>query len=129
MPLFEPVLEALNARDVRYVVVGGVAVVLHGHARLTADLDLAVDLSPGQASKAIDALMDLADPMLSVDLFVDNPVDFGELWARSEAVTLARTTIRIAAIPDLIRLKRLANRPQDALDIEALEAIMEARDE
>ena len=52
VPLFEPVLEALNARDVRYVVVGGLAVVLHGHARLTADLDIAVDLSPGQAAKA-----------------------------------------------------------------------------
>jgi hypothetical protein len=29
--LFEPVFEALNARDVRFLVAGGVAVVLHGH--------------------------------------------------------------------------------------------------
>jgi len=59
MALFEPIFEALSAADVRYVVVGGVAVVLHGHARLTADLDLAVDLEPAAARRAIRALSDL----------------------------------------------------------------------
>jgi hypothetical protein len=71
-----------------------------------------------------------ADPenaMLSVDLFVENPIDFEELWDRSESLVLSTATVRVAAIPDLIRLKRLAGRPQDALDIEALEAIMERR--
>jgi len=41
--LFEPVLAALDANGVRSVVVGGVATVLHGHARLTADLDLDIE--------------------------------------------------------------------------------------
>ncbi len=59
MALFEPVFEALNRAGVRYVVVGGVAVVLHGHPRLTADLDLAIDLSPAEARKAIEALVGL----------------------------------------------------------------------
>jgi len=45
--IFAPVFEALNGARVRYVVVGGVAVVLHGHARLTTDLDLVVDLAAG----------------------------------------------------------------------------------
>lgn len=36
--------------------VGGLAVVLHGYARLTADVDLVVDLAPEQAIKAIVAL-------------------------------------------------------------------------
>lgn len=161
--LFEPIIEALNRNEVRYVVVGGVAVVLHGHARLTADLDLAVDLSRAEAKKAIDTLVgiglrprapvepsgfadpetrarwiaeqgmqvfsmwDPANPMRSVDLFADNPVDFEELWARSELLPLLATTVRVASIPDLIRLKRLAGRPEDLLDIEALEAIMERR--
>ena len=35
----EQVLSALNASRVRYLVVGGVAVVLHGHLRATADLE------------------------------------------------------------------------------------------
>ncbi len=54
--VFEEVCGALNRARVRYVVVGGVAVVLHGYPRLTADLDLVVDLAPEQAAAAIDAL-------------------------------------------------------------------------
>ena len=37
---FEPVLKALSDARVRYLVVGGVAVVFHGHLRTTGDLDL-----------------------------------------------------------------------------------------
>lgn len=53
MALFEPLFDALNRADVRYVVVGGVAVVLHGFARLTGDVDLAIDLRPAEARKAV----------------------------------------------------------------------------
>jgi len=52
----EQVLAALNADGVRYLVVGGVAVVLHGHLRTTADLDLVVELAPENARRAIAAL-------------------------------------------------------------------------
>lgn len=38
-------LAALAQAEVDYVVVGGVAVVLRGHARMTVDLDLALDLA------------------------------------------------------------------------------------
>jgi hypothetical protein len=52
----EQVLAALEAESVRYLVVGGVAVVLHGHLRTTADLDLVVQLAPENARRAIAAL-------------------------------------------------------------------------
>ncbi len=52
----EQVLAALEAERVRYLVVGGVAVVLHGHLRTTADLDLVVELVPDNARRAITAL-------------------------------------------------------------------------
>ncbi len=159
MALFEPIFEALDAAGVRYVVVGGVAVVLHGHARLTADLDLAVDLASEPAGAVITALTtmgflprapvnaaDFADasarqrwieqqgmtvfsmwdpsnPLRSVDLFTENPIDFEELWANSQLVDLSGTSARVASIPDLIRLKRISARPLDLADIEALEAI------
>ncbi len=55
----EEVLGALNEARVRYLVVGGVAVVLHGHLRTTADLDLVVELTSENASKAIAALSGL----------------------------------------------------------------------
>lgn len=68
MPLFEPVFAALNRAEVRYVVVGGLAVVLHGHARLTGDLDLVIDLSPPEASRAMSALTGLGlQPRLPVE--------------------------------------------------------------
>jgi len=52
----ERVLAALNQAEVRYLVVGGVAVVLHGHLRTTADLDLVVQLEPANAQRAVTAL-------------------------------------------------------------------------
>jgi hypothetical protein len=78
--LFEPVIDALNRAGVRNVVVGGVAVVLHGYARLTADLDLAVDLAPAEAAKAIDALVNLGlRPTAPVD-----PSGFADPRIRAE---------------------------------------------
>lgn len=53
---FEPVLKALNDAGVRYLIVGGVAVVLHGHLRTTGDLDLVVELGPDNLNRALDAL-------------------------------------------------------------------------
>ena len=57
MSVFEPIFQILNTAEVRYVVVGGLATVLHGYARLTADVDLAVDLAPEEATKMIQALV------------------------------------------------------------------------
>ncbi|HYM87696.1 MAG TPA: nucleotidyltransferase [Nitrospiraceae bacterium] len=57
MSVFEPIFQILNTARVRYVVVGGLATVLHGYARLTADIDLAVDLAPQEATKIIQALV------------------------------------------------------------------------
>lgn len=55
----ERVLAALEQRNVRYLVVGGVAVVLHGLLRTTADLDLVVQLEPSNVQRALEALSDL----------------------------------------------------------------------
>ena len=71
MAVFEPIFGALNRAEVRYVVVGGVAVVLHGHVRATVDLDLVIDLSPDEARKAIEVLLSLglrpAVPVEAID--------------------------------------------------------------
>lgn len=49
----ERLLTGLSEAGVRYLVVGGVAVVLHGHLRATADLDLLIDLERQNAEKAM----------------------------------------------------------------------------
>jgi hypothetical protein len=160
MKLFGPLFSALNAAGVRYVVVGGLATVLHGYARLTADVDLIIDLAPEQARRVMEVLrslgftprapvdsfdfavperrrswieekgmrvfsmLDTKHPMREVDLFVEHPLDFEQLLRDSVIMDLDETTVRVASIPHLIQLKRLAGRPQDRLDIEALEEIL-----
>ena len=163
MALFEPIFGALNDNHVRYVVVGGLATVLHGFARLTADIDLIVDLAPDEARRAVTtlaglgfrprvpvdmrdyadpeirrrwidekgmrvlSLWDPAQPMRELDLFVDPPIDFALLWAHSEIVHIRGALVRIASIPDLIAMKRLAGRPEDMIDIRALEEIQKRK--
>ena len=56
MLLYEQLFRALDASETRYVVVGGVATVLHGYARLTADIDLIIDLEEEAAARAMCAL-------------------------------------------------------------------------
>jgi hypothetical protein len=51
----EQVFAALEGSGARYLVVGGVAVVLHGHLRFTADLDLAVALDTANVDAALSA--------------------------------------------------------------------------
>ncbi|OGC04244.1 hypothetical protein A2276_06560 [candidate division WOR-1 bacterium RIFOXYA12_FULL_43_27] len=66
------VFNKLNKAKVRYLVVGGVALVLHGVVRLTADLDLFVDLEENNLNKLLKALAELGyKPRLPV-----SPTDF-----------------------------------------------------
>lgn len=89
MPIFEPVFRALNEAGVRYVVVGGLAVVLHGHLRLTADVDIVLDLEPVSARKAMEALK-------SIGLKARAPVDLAafadpvqrESWIADKGMTV-----------------------------------------
>ncbi len=51
---------ALNACGARYLIAGGLAVVAHGYVRLTADLDLILDLEDEEATRrALEALAGL----------------------------------------------------------------------
>jgi hypothetical protein len=152
----------LNGAGVPYVVTGGLAVVLHGVDRLTADVDLAIDLTTGAPRQLVEQLttagyrpaapvdpLGLADDAIrsawieqrgmkvfsfwdrdhrrpTIDVMLDNPVPFGELYERSGQVTFRATPIRIASIRDLIRMKQYAGRPQDIADIVRLEEILKA---
>ena len=60
------------------------------------------------------------EPLVSVDLFVEHPIEFDDIWSQSDVVELGPVSVRIASISHLVALKRLANRPQDLIDIEKL---------
>lgn len=86
---FDRIFATLGKHSVRYLVVGGVAVVLHGHPRFTADLDLVVALDPPNATAAIHALATLGylprPPVSALD-FTD-PAKREE-WIREKDLTV-----------------------------------------
>jgi len=72
MSIYLPLFKALNQADVKYVIVGGLATVLHGYPRFTADIDLVINLEKPEAEKAIKLITSLG---LQARLPVD-PMDF-----------------------------------------------------
>ena len=85
----EAVLSALNAARVRYLVVGGVAVVLHGHLRATADLDLIVELNPENAREAVRALEGLGfHPIAPVPAVMFADAAARRTWVEDKGMTV-----------------------------------------
>jgi hypothetical protein len=85
----EAIIRGLNQAGVRYLVVGGLAVVAHGHARFTGDVDLVLDLDPDNALRAVEALAALDyRPRAPVPIreFAD-PVRRRE-WVESKGLTV-----------------------------------------
>lgn len=55
-PDFREVIQSLNDNGVRYLVVGGYAVALHGYPRYTKDFDVWIEMSPDNADRMVAAL-------------------------------------------------------------------------
>ena len=136
------VFDCLERDEVRYVVTSGAAVVLHGHVRPIADLDIVIDPAPEQASRVLRALthrgfvpsIPLPLSMLSVlrmfdsarrevDVFPRYHIPFGDLWDASVRVRVGDSVTRIVSLAHLLHAKRVHGRPHDLLDIAALLAL------
>jgi len=79
---FERTVKILNDVGVRYIVVGGFAIILRGLARFTTDLDIVLELTPDSTTKAVTALRDAGFlPKNPVD-----PLDFADPAIRSDWV-------------------------------------------
>jgi hypothetical protein len=143
---FADVFEALNRNSVRYVVVSGVAVVLHGHIRPVFDLDIFIGPTPDEQDRAMQTLMhagfvpSIPVPlhMLTVlrmfdqtqrelDLFVRYHIPFDTLWASSEQRQVGDQLGRVISLEHLIQAKRITGREHDLLDVEALLDLQPAR--
>lgn len=152
-PDFGPLrlLRTLAHGGVDFVVVGGVAVVVHALPRYTKDLDItyATDAANLQALERVlteigarlrrvdEDLPFVADARTlrqtqiltletrdgALDLLVDPPgaPPYEVLRDRADRIELEGAEVRIASIDDLIAMKRAAGRPQDVVDVEALE--------
>jgi hypothetical protein len=51
----QDVFKSLQEHEVRYVVIGGIASILHGIPRATFDLDILIEATPGNARRLLDA--------------------------------------------------------------------------
>jgi hypothetical protein len=49
------VFASFHSHDVRYVVIGGIAAILHGVPRATFDLDIPIEATPTNAGRLLDA--------------------------------------------------------------------------
>jgi hypothetical protein len=97
---FDAIFIALQAAQVRYIVVGGVAVVLHGSPRFTADLDLVIALEDQNVRAALAALEGLgyrprapvpaqqfADPDIRRSWIEDKGLTVFSLWSPDHPAT------------------------------------------
>ena len=137
------VFACLQQHDVKYVVIGGIAAVLHGVPRATFDLDLLIEATPDNAKRLLDALVDArlgtatmttADDLLAHEITVFNDrvridvqtktpgIEFAEVWARRKVVVYQKQEFYILSLADLISAKRAAGRLKDLEDIRALQA-------
>jgi predicted nucleotidyltransferase len=147
------ILTALEESGVRFVLVGGLAVIIHGSDRSTLDMDIVYDRRDQNVSALVDAVRALK-PLLRtkdggvpflwdaktvkngchftlltdagpLDLLGDaqGVTDFDALWEHAEEAELYGLPVRVASIEDLIAMKRAAGRSKDLLHIQELEAL------
>ncbi|HYH61166.1 MAG TPA: DUF6036 family nucleotidyltransferase [Solirubrobacterales bacterium] len=152
-------LRRLTAAKVDFVVIGGIAVVASGYVRMTRDLDIAFGgdapnlAALGEVLTGIDArlrgldeevpfvadahtlagiqllTLDTSLGWLDVHKLVPGIESYEKLRERAVSIELEGASVLVASVDDLLAMKRAAGRPQDGLDIEALESIKRLREE
>ena len=136
------VFASFHSRNVRYVVIGGIAAVLHGVPRATFDLDFLIDPSLENAERLLAALEDAGfgtaalispEELLRHEITVFNDrvrIDvqtatpgllFSDAWARRESMRYDSQEFYVASLRDLIASKKAAGRPKDLEDVRLLE--------
>lgn len=137
------VIRRFNERGVRYVVIGGQAVRLHGLLRSTMDWDFFVPPHDAENFAAInDALTGVVDELveplgahgegfvqtfqtdggiLQFHLVVPGLPDFADVEKQAVYIDDEGTTVHCLSAQDLLRAKRATARPHDETDIKFLE--------
>ncbi|SRR6266545_4842940 len=136
----EKLLRCLNARKVRYVVIGATAFPVHGYARATLDVDIFIEPTEENAQATRNALGDfgydvtdltiedlltkkvlIREYVLQTDVhpFVAG-VSFEEVWRNRVDGRLGETSTSFASLDDLILMKEAAGRAKDLEDLRVL---------
>lgn len=142
---FAAALRDLNGAGIRYVIVGGLAVIRHGAVRATKDVDAAVamdgdnqarlerlvegwhatnpDGTPLRVAKlAAGGMLALRTPHCFVDILSEQllPAPFDDVLARADVKRIDGVEAPICSLTDLVAMKRSTGRSTDLLDLERL---------
>ena len=143
------VFASFQEHEVKYVVIGGIASVLHGVPRATFDLDILIESSPENAKRLLDALtaaglgtasMTSVQELLAneitvfsdrvrIDVQTSTPgLDFAQAWRRRVTMEHQRQSFHVVCKEDLIASKRAAGRDVDMEDVRLLKIHEPGRD-
>jgi hypothetical protein len=149
---YKDLLSAFQSHGVKYLVVGGFAVIYHSQPRFTKDMDLFISAAPENAKATYAALAQFGallkgmipedftnrdvffrfgrDPR-GFDILPSIPgVDFDAAWERRvETVidTATGQTAYLISADDLIASKLASGRPQDLADVDAIRKAAESQ--
>ena len=136
------VFASLNDHEVRYLILGGIAAILHGVPRATFDLDILIDPTEDNARRLLAALLEAGletaaliefDQLLAneitvfsdfvrIDVLTKAPgLEFCEAWNRRQIMTYHNQPFNVVSKQDLIAAKRASARPVDLEDVRLLE--------
>jgi len=136
------VFASLNSHGVKYVVIGGIAAIIHGVPRATFDLDLLIEASVENARELLaafeganlgTALLTTAEELvaqeitifrdrLRIDVQTRTPgTEFEEAWQTRTSLEFHGVLIEVIALEQLIATKRASGRSVDLADVAALE--------
>ncbi len=137
------VFRCLHVHDVRYVVIGGIAAIVHGVPRTTFDVDLLIEATEPNAARLLKALeaagigsaalttpqqllaheITIFKDIVRVDVQTSTPgLSFADAWHRRVEREVSGVPYWILSKPDLIAAKRAAGRPKDIEDVRVLES-------
>jgi hypothetical protein len=140
------ICRALNDAGARYILIGGFAVIAHGGARTTKDIDFLVDSSSENISRVKQALRILEDRAVEqvsetdvarytvvrvadevvVDLMaLACGIDYDDAATDAVTITLDEVPVTVASPATLIRTKKTM-RPSDAADRQYLQELVRA---
>lgn len=139
---FNDLLRIFNDHNVRYMVIGGYAVVQYAEPRFTKDLDVLISTDTKNAEAVYNALKEFGAPLagltpkdfseegfffqmgvppIRVDVLMGIPgINFDECWDRRVEVDFDGLNVIFISRQDLILSKRAAGRPQDLIDADLL---------
>lgn len=146
---FVEFINLLNTHSVKYVMVGGWAVIFEGYSRTTGDMDILVERSEENATKIMEVLKDFWGSHIGfskedflkednvimmgrvpfrIDILTSiTGVSFNDAYKSSKIYSDDGVDIRCIHINELINNKKASGRLKDLADVEMLEKILKKR--